>query len=334
MIKIDFKHRQSAHCESGVTSNLFSHHGIQISEAMAFGIGAALFFAYVPFIRLNNLPLTTYRSATGGILRRSTKLLGIGLKRQKFKDPFKAMQALDRVLEQGIPVGCQTGGYWLPYFPEAYRFHFNMHNLIVFGKNGDEYLVSDPIFSEPVVISYSDLLKARFAKGALAPKGKMYYLTEVPDSIDFTKAIKKSIKEVIRNMLKSPLPIIGVRGIRFLARQLIKWPVRLGEEKALLYIGQVVRMQEEIGTGGAGFRFIYSAFLQEIAELMEDSRYQEIADRLTETGDLWREFAAMGARNCKGRATPNDSYAAMAYILCQCAEMEENIYRELDALVN
>ncbi|HHD57264.1 MAG TPA: peptidase, partial [Desulfobulbaceae bacterium] len=32
---IDFTHRQSAHCESGVAANLLTYNGIHISEAMA-----------------------------------------------------------------------------------------------------------------------------------------------------------------------------------------------------------------------------------------------------------------------------------------------------------
>jgi len=31
-MKIDFKHRHSAHCESGVSSNLLFHYGVDISE--------------------------------------------------------------------------------------------------------------------------------------------------------------------------------------------------------------------------------------------------------------------------------------------------------------
>ena len=68
--EIDFPHRQSSHCESGVVSNLLRYHGIDLSEAMAFGIGTGLFFAYMPFVRLNKLPLTTYRCEAGGILKR------------------------------------------------------------------------------------------------------------------------------------------------------------------------------------------------------------------------------------------------------------------------
>ena len=332
-MKIPFIHRQSAHCESGVTSNLLKHYGLDISEAMAFGIGTGLFFGYLPFIKVNKLPLTTYRCEVGGIFKHLTKKFKIGVHWQKFKDPMEAMKALDRKLEEGVPVGCRTGGYWLPYFPEAFRFHFNMHNLVVIGKNGSDYLISDPVFPEPELCNRKDLMKARFAKGALAPKGTMYYLTRVPETIDLPAAVAKGIKQVCHRMLKTPGPVIGVRGIRFLANQVEKWPRKLGEHKASLYVGQVIRMQEEIGTGGAGFRFMYAAFLQEAATVLKENRLRDLSLKMTEVGDRWRDFAVIGARICKKRATESENYPAMAEILRDCAAKEAEIFRELLSLV-
>ena len=46
-----FEHRQAGHCESGVTSNLLHDMGMEISEPMVLGIGAGLFFAYLPFVK-------------------------------------------------------------------------------------------------------------------------------------------------------------------------------------------------------------------------------------------------------------------------------------------
>ncbi|HDK43334.1 MAG TPA: peptidase, partial [Desulfobacteraceae bacterium] len=120
----DFSHRQSAHCESGVAANLLNHKGIPISEAMAFGIGAGLFFGYLPFIRINGLPLVTYRAAAGHILKQIAKIPGINMYQKKFRDQNQAMAELDAALEASIPVGLQTGVFWLPYFPRALRFHF------------------------------------------------------------------------------------------------------------------------------------------------------------------------------------------------------------------
>jgi len=59
------------------------------------------------------------------------------------------MDALNTNLAKGIPTGCLVGVYHLTYFPKPYRFHFNAHNIIVFGRKNGEYLISDPIMTSP-----------------------------------------------------------------------------------------------------------------------------------------------------------------------------------------
>ena len=327
-----FPHRQTAHCESGVIANLITHHGFPMSEAMAFGIGGGLFFGYLPFIRINGLPLTTFRTTPGSIFSRVTRRLGIGVERSSFKDVDRAMAELDRRLLQGVPVGMQTGVYWLPYFPPALRFHFNAHNLVAYGKAGDAYLISDPVLGEPVVCAAADLARARFAQGPLAPKGKMYCITSVPKQLDLAPAIRRGIREVCWFMLSVPFPLIGTRGIRYLAKQVELWPAKLGDRRAILYLGNLIRMQEEIGTGGGGFRFIFAAFLQEAAQVLGESRFLELSQRMTATGDLWREFAVAGARHCKGRSGQGGDFGDLARILRQCADREDALFRELSSL--
>jgi len=50
-MQIDFTHKQSAHCENGVVSNLMRHNGFDVSEPMVFGIGSGLLFSYLPFLK-------------------------------------------------------------------------------------------------------------------------------------------------------------------------------------------------------------------------------------------------------------------------------------------
>lgn len=332
-VLIDFQHRQSAHCESGVISNLLNFQGIDCSEALAFGIGEGIFFGYLPFIKIDDLPLTTYRVAVGKILSQSCKRLNVKVKKQKFKCPIKATEALDRNLDLGIPTGCQTGAYWLPYFPPAFRFHFNMHNLVVIGRRGDTYIISDPVFNETVECSKKDLIKARFAKGALAPSGNMYHVESVAGEHDKAAAIRSGIKATVNSMLRVPVPILGVKGINFLANRIEKWPKKLGAEQAKLYLGQLIRMQEEIGTGGGGFRFMYAAFLQEAAKELQDDRIVKISDKMTEVGDMYRIFATLGARVCKGRYSESDAYEKLAEALRKCAENEKKVYQDLKAVI-
>ena len=328
-MKIDFPHRQFAHCESGVTANLINYHGFPCSEALVFGIGGGLFFGYVPFIKLNFMPLTTFRTSPGSIFTKATKRLGIEIKKEKFRDPVVAEQRLDALIAVGRPVGAQTGVFWLPFFPPAYRFHFNGHNLVVIGKEGDDYLISDPIFEETVRCPAIDLRKARFAKGALAPKGKIYYIEKMPVQFDLPQAVRGGIRQVCRGMLKTPLPFAGVRGIRLLARKLAGWPVKLGEKQTILYLGHVIRMQEEIGTGGGGFRFLYAAFLAEAADILDNASLRELSQHCTEIGDLWRDFALLASRVCKGRAAVQDSFDELARLLNRCADEEEILFNNL-----
>jgi len=328
-VQIVFNHRQSAHCETGVLSNLLSHYGLHVSESMVFGIGSGLFFGYFPFIRLNRLPLTAFRARTGSIMKRAVKRLGVSLVQEKFRSPEKAMAALDQKLADTVPVGCRTGAYWLSYFPRRYRFHFNMHNLIVFGKQNGSYLISDPVFPEPVRCPHDDLMKARFARGPMPPKGRMYYVREVPARPDLAGAARQGIREICRTMLKAPGPFLGAKGIRYLAKNVEAWPQKMEAHEAALRLGQVIRMQEEIGTGGGGFRFIYAAFLQEAAGLLNDDRLQGFSDRMTQAGDLWREFALIGSRICKQRADETETYAALAAILRECADREARLYQDL-----
>jgi Domain of unknown function (DUF4872)/Butirosin biosynthesis protein H, N-terminal len=327
---IPFEHKQTAHCESGVMSALLRERGTTLSEAMVFGIGSGLTFAYLPFVKLGGLPLISYRMPPRSIMRGVSKRLGIRMQYDTFKTVDAGMRALDEKLAAGRVVGLQTSVFWLPYFPPDMRFHFNAHNLVVYAKRGDTYLISDPVFEHPVECDAESLAKARFVRGALAPKGLLYYPTELPANVNLAPAIRKSINFTTGMMLHTPVPIIGIRGIRHVARKIGR--LRAADERRnKLLLGHIVRMQEEIGTGGAGFRFLYAAFLQEAARVTGIEALAESAGELTTAGDSWRSFALTCARMVKGREALN--YEMLGGILDECATLETAVYRKLRSAV-
>ena len=327
-MQLDFEHHITAHCENGVASNLLKNKGLPISEPMVFGIGSGLFYVYLPFLKVNHAPGLSYRPAPGWIFNRLAKRLGIKIKRQKFSDKRKAQSVLDDNLKNNIPSGLQVGVYHLPYFPEDYRFHFNAHNLVVYGKEGDEYLISDPTMEDVHRLTTAELEKVRFAKGVLAPKGHIYYPLYIPEHIDWEGAITKAIKKTCNDML-APVPIIGVRGMRMVARAIRKWPNKVGVKKANYYLAQMVRMQEEIGTGGGGFRYIYSAFLQEAGKKIKNESLVALAEEMTAIGDLWRDFAVEASRVYKKRSNQEDVYTKLSNDLLQLADLEEAFFKKL-----
>ena len=322
---MEFQHSQASHCESGVMSAMLRHHGLPISEPMAFGLSSAMSFAYLPIVKINGLPLVAYRMPPKAIIKGLQKPLGLKMRFETFRDPQAGTRRLDELLAAGKIVGMQTSVFWLPYMPEDLRFHFNAHNVLAFGRDtaSGEYQLSDPVFETTVTCPADALQRARFAKGMLAPNGLLYYATGKPSTPDWAVVIPKALKKTTRIMLDTPLPIIGVRGIRRLASAI----EGLQPDKAKMFIGQVVRMQEEIGTGGGGFRFIYASFLQEAADLLARPRLNELSEALVDIGDEWREFALSAARMIRDReplATP-----ALADKLRQIADHEQAFYRDL-----
>lgn len=327
-LKIDFTHNQSAHCENGVVSNLMKHNGFNISEPMVFGIGSGLLFSYLPFLKVNYAPVFTYRSMPGFIFNKFAKRTGIKMKREKFKNPKTAKDRLDENLAKDNPVGLQVGVYNLVYFPDEYRFHFNAHNMVVYGRQDDRYLISDPVMEEVTSLTSKELEKVRFAKGAFAPKGHMYYPISFPKKLELETAIVKGIKQTARDMT-APVPIVGVKAMRWVAKNIRKWPKKLGPKKANHYLGQIVRMQEEIGTGGGGFRYIYAAFLQESSEVLNNQKLMELSKEMTSIGDAWRDFAVDASRIYKNRNAESSGYEEVARQLEKLADREELFFKAL-----
>lgn len=331
----NFSHLQTAHCENGVTVNLLKQQGLSfLTEPLAFGLGSGLFYIHIPFLKVNNAPAISFRSMPGSIFKRTCHSLGVKVERKKFKSPEKAQAVLDEKLAEGIQVGCQVGVFHLSYFPREYRFHFNAHNLIVYGKEEDTYFISDPVMETTTSLTSEELSKVRFAKGALAPKGQLYYPKSIQPITNevIQKAIKKGIKLNTRDMLRLPANIGGVKGIKYTARKVRTWRDKVGEKTAGLYLGQIVRMQEEIGTGGGGFRFLYAAFLEEAYEYIPNDQLLKISEQFTVAGDLWRDSAVQMAGIYKGRITAQSDFNQAADIMDKIADVEKQAFTQLSKI--
>ncbi len=331
-MQLNFQHIQAAHCENGVTTNLLRHMGIeQITEPLAFGIGAGIFYIHIPFLKISGGPAISFRTMPGQIFTRTCRALGVKIQRKTFGNKAKAQQFLDNCLTTGQPAGCQVGVYHLTYFPKEFRFHFNAHNLVVYGKEGDTYLVSDPVMETVTTISAADLERVRFAKGALAPNGQIYFpTTSEPVSVErIRQGIIRGIKHASWFMTETPVPILGVAGIRFTANRIKTWRENLGVRRGGLYLAQLVRMGEEIGTGGAGFRFVYAAFLQQAHSYVKRDELLELSNRFTTIGDLWRESSVQASAIYKGRLTEQKDFNDMGDMLLQIADKEKEAFKAL-----
>ncbi len=338
-MELSLEHRGAAHCENGTISALMRFHGIDLSEPMIFGLSRGLYFTHLPFVKLGGLPVTSFRYLPGVFFTRITKTLGIEAKMRRFLSRRRAMEKLDSILEEGKPVGCVVGMYYLPYLPKEYRFHFNGHNICVIGKDETlrQYAVLDSNTTQKVYLGARDMERVRFAKGGAYPLfGQMYWIEKVPGKMpDFKPLILRAIRKTCRAMLCPP-PLVhnlGIKGMYFLSRRIRLWEKKMGTHKALMNLAQLVRMLEEIGTGGAGFRFLYGAFLQEASIVTGISELQDFSVRITGIGDMWRNFSLQSSRKFKKRASSDITFERLGDMVKDIADAEKMFFTDLYKVV-
>jgi len=326
---IPFHHAMAAHCESGSVAALLNHAGLTISEPMVFGISAGIFFAYLKIPSMH-FPVFAVRSKPGDIRRNSAKRLGATFKTVTFRDPVKAKKTLEELLEKSIPVAVQVDMFYMEYIPAHLRTHFNAHFIVVFGKENGLFHVSDCYYPTTATLTEAALESGRFAKGDFAPRGLMFYPSDVPKEPNIEQAVLKGIRQAARNMLKLPIPFIGIRGIRMFSKKVVSWPDYARNSDQLSHeIMKIHILLEEQGTGGGGFRFMYATFLQEASKLLNKPVLSDLSRNMMANGDKWREISVFAARIGKNRDFGENRLQELSAMITQRADEEEKLFTDL-----
>ncbi len=329
MNKIAFKHTMAAHCESGTVTAQLNFNGLKISEPMVFGLASGIFFGY---FKTKSFPFPTFvvRNKPGDIRKNISKQLGVKFKTAKFKNPEKGMQELDRLLDLGIPVSCQSDFFYMDYLPDHVRVHINVHFITVVSKEGDNYIVSDSYSPVLAKLDRASLEKARFAGGSFSPKGFLFYTQSIPERIDMEKAIKKAIKKAAFYMIKLPMPFLGIKGIRLFSKKISDWPELARDIEHLSHeIMKINVLLEDQGTGGAGFRFMYATFLREASEVLNNPDLLDMSKRIMEIGDNWRRVSLFAARIGKKRDLGKEKLLELGQMINDRADEEEVFFNDL-----
>lgn len=330
---IPFEHKMAAHCETGTLAGLLHFKGLELTEPMIFGIANGIFFGYFK-LPMMIFPTFIVRIRPGEVRKNIEKRLGIKFNTYKYHNQQKAQDDLDTLLAQGIPVAVQVDFFYMDYFPAWNRVHNNVHFITIIGKQDEKYLISDCYYPEKTSIDAEALRKGRFAGGNSAPKGFMFYPTRMPENIDFPKLIVKGIEKSCYNMLKIPVPMVGIKGIRRFAKKVIEWPGLARDIDHLSHeVMKINILLEDQGTGGAGFRFMFATFLRQAAGIMNNDGLKEMSEKMMKIGDDWREISVFAARIGKNRDLGADRFAELSSMIMGRADAEENFFKELNKLI-
>lgn len=298
----NFPNNRRIHCETGSFVNTMKYYGIDITEEMVFGIGSGMYLLFFPWLKLDGLPLLILRSKPSEIYRNASRRLGLSYHEMTFgDDKDKAMSTLAELVDRDIPVTVVSNIFHIPYMapftPD--KMNFNGHNMVIIGRDGDTYKVADSEMKLPnddyTYIDDVDLRITRFMPGPHTPHGRLFYF-EKPDpekfrNFDYRPACWQGLKDACYNMVGIPFPYFGAKGIHYMANQIRKWEKKYTREQIEDALYNYYRLLERAGTGGSGYRYLYSRFISQCADLFQDEMLTTSAESLVKAADTWRNFS-------------------------------------------
>jgi hypothetical protein len=110
-----------------------------------------------------------------------------------------------------------------------------------------------------------------------------------PTKID----IYSSIKQTIENMLNPPISNLCVKGIRRSAKEIQKWLNLFSDNDLRMNLFSLYIFIEIGGTGGGYFRYMYSRFLRESANILKNNNLDKAAFMINESGKFFTELGLL-----------------------------------------
>jgi hypothetical protein len=279
-----YTHTPGNHCGSTALRNLLAFHGVEVSEEMAFGLGAGACFYYLTLDDAS--PSRWFNGRTARLEESFRDLTGAALQMRTFaKGDGDAWEAARAEIDAGNPALLLTDLYYLDHYGNS--AHFPGHAVVLAGYDDEVAQLSDTGFEQLQTTRLESLARARHSGHPAYPlEGHMFTVTEALDRAQLEAAIPRAIERAAEEMIEPTWDeFAGLPAIERLAAEAGSWPeVAEDWQWCARFAYQVI---ERRGTGGGAFRLMYSRFLEE-AGRPEAPLAAAAAARWTELAEAFR----------------------------------------------
>src|SRR2546422_344372 len=138
------RHVPGHHCGSTALRNLLGFHGLEMSEEMAFGLGAGACLYYV--VIETESPSRWMNGRTARLEENFLELTGAPLRMRTFDEPGEAWDAARESVDSDKPALLITDLYYLDHYGKS--AHFPGHAVVLAGYDDKLAYLSDTSFDE------------------------------------------------------------------------------------------------------------------------------------------------------------------------------------------
>lgn len=262
---------------------------------MIFGLGSGLGFVYwyskqMPYPFVGGRARDFDKNLCGN--------LNVAVKMNKTSSKTRAYESLRASVNKNIPVMIHVDMPYLKYLGLPGQAHFGGHTIVVAGLDEEKGIVyvADTMFKGLQTATLKELEQARSSTFKPFPPENKWLTFEFPTKLTpLETAIRTALDKNVQTMLYPSIKNVGVKGINHFADEIVKWPRLYSPEnrqfRQLYEITYI--MIEEDGTGGGLFRCLYSRFLKEAAELLDNKELADIGQHYYEIGQKWTKIAKL-----------------------------------------
>lgn len=333
MLLPGFLHRPGVHCGSTALADVLRLRGLDLTEAMAFGLGAGLGFYYLDSPLL--APTRLFIGRNGPLEETACDVLGAPLAVHTEGDPGRAWEGVRAALDRGVAPILSTDLRFLPYWRTTSPF--NGHRVVLAGHDEGRRvaLLADSEWEPLQEVALEDLEKARASDGQpLGFTGRLWMEIDAPRRpVRWREGVAEALRRQSRDMLLGQDGHVGISGLERFAAELPAWHDLARDEADRAWCFRFAyQCIERRGTGGGNFRLLYARFLAEaaghhpaVAALGLRARMEEIAAGWTRLANWFKDLSGR-----PGAGAP-DEVAALARDL---ARRERRYHEEVAARVS
>lgn len=292
MLVPGFQHRPGVHCGTSALSDALRARGFELSEPMAFGLGAGLGFYYLASRALS--PSHLFVGRTAYLERTACELLGAPYEAHADEDPARAWERVRAAVDRGLAPILSTDLAQLPYFGS--RTPFGGHRVVLAGYDAARGVAILADGHRPT-LEEVELAQLDRARASVAPPfgtgGRAWLEVDAPARArPLAEVVPEALRLQAREMLLDADGAAGISALERFAAELPRWPAEATDEAdrawCFRYAYQVV---ERRGTGGGLFRALYARFLREAEVLVPSLARLGLAARMEALAAAWTRLA-------------------------------------------
>lgn len=323
-----WKHSKGVHCGSSAIRDVCRRSGHEFSEQMCFGLGGGLGFYYT---RDRNTDPSRLIHLRGPMMEVSfLRNFGLDVRDWKYEDdPARAMDDLMGLVAGDVPVLIQTDIRYLDYYDSS--THFPGHVVAVCGYDDSErvFYVADNSFEDVQPVSYESMERSRNSKAEPYPLSNNWLEADLSGrEFDLETAAAAAIRRNAETMLGGYATLRGTSGVGTMerwARELPGWKDLPDWKWSARFSYQVICRR---GVDGAGFRWFYRDFLNEVSPMVPSVSRLGLAERMDVLGTRWSEMGLL-LREISESSSCRSGFLRASELASEICGLERRCYSEV-----